>query len=527
MRYFLYCRKSSEAEDRQMLSIESQQQEALKACEGRPDIEIVGRYEESKSAKAPGRLLFDEMISRIEQGEADGIIAWHPDRLARNTIDGGRIIWLLDQKKVKNLFFPIYTFENNPQGKFMLSIIFGYSKYYVDSLSENVKRGNRLKRQKGWHTCLAPIGYLNDPATRTIVPDPERFPLIRRLFDLALTGSYSISDMTLKARTWGLKTRPHKHRPAQWLGRSSVHRVLTNPFYSGLIGYRGETLPGAHERLVTPEEFQRIQANLGRPGKPIPKKHSFPFTGLMRCGQCGSAVTAEHKTNRYGRHYVYYHCTYKQIGRSCRQKVINAIALEAQMAAFVDSLTISPRMHALMLRELKTNEPRRQIERQSRLKALAQAEQAAAKEASVLMKLRLQELIDDAEYRREKERIGVETRRIEEARRATEGESWIEPAEVVISGLQRLGFWFRAGDDITKRRIIKAVGSNPVLRDKIFRCEAMPPLSAKRKASACPVLCSRLDSIRTLWESRDPKFLEIVQLFKELLARDLEPRPAA
>ncbi len=58
--------------------------------------------------------------------------------LARNSIDGGRIIYLLDRKVLNNLRFASFTFENNPQGKFMLSITFGYSKYYVDSLSENV-----------------------------------------------------------------------------------------------------------------------------------------------------------------------------------------------------------------------------------------------------------------------------------------------------------------------------------------------------------------------------------------------------
>src|SRR5207237_1132331 len=134
---------------------------------------------------------FDQILKRIERGEAEGIISWHPDRLARNAVDGGKIIHLLDTGKLKDMKFSAFSFENSSQGKFMLAIIFGYSKYYVDALSENVKRGNRLKVQNGWRPNLAPVGYLNDHATKTIIPDPDRFPLIRRMWELMLTGSYS------------------------------------------------------------------------------------------------------------------------------------------------------------------------------------------------------------------------------------------------------------------------------------------------------------------------------------------------
>src|SRR5438309_10120252 len=133
---FLYARKSTDVEDKQILSIDAQLNE-LREFAAREGVKIVEELVEKQSAKIPGRPIFNQMLERIEAGEAEGILAWHPDRLARNSIDGGRIIYLLDTEAIKTLKFPTFRFESDPQGKFMLNIMFGQSKYYVDSLSEN------------------------------------------------------------------------------------------------------------------------------------------------------------------------------------------------------------------------------------------------------------------------------------------------------------------------------------------------------------------------------------------------------
>src|SRR3989344_1779502 len=136
---FLYARKSTDEPERQILSIEAQMFE-LREFARKEGLTLIREFVESKTAKEPGREIFNEMIASIEKGEAEGILAWHPDRLARNSIDGGRIIYLVDTGKITTLKFPTFWFDPTPQGKFMLNIAFGQSKYYVDNLSEKKKR---------------------------------------------------------------------------------------------------------------------------------------------------------------------------------------------------------------------------------------------------------------------------------------------------------------------------------------------------------------------------------------------------
>ena len=310
MNYFIYCRKSQEAEDRQVLSLESQSDEVQRLVNSDPNITIVDIFTEAYSAKSPGRPIFNEMVKRIERGEAEGIIAWHPDRLARNSMDDGQIIYLLDQGKLKDLKFSNYSFESSSQGKFMLSIMFGQSKYYVDNLSENVKRGQRTKIKNGWRPGRAPIGYKHCAETNTLIPDGIHFKTIKRLFGWVLAGETCISEPHRRLRDqYGYRTPVHKFSGGNPLSRTQVDRIMANPFYAGCILWNGTLTEGAHQRVVSKADFKKVQAVLGKPTETRKRKHSFTYRGVFKCGACGKTVTAERKTKPSGKQYIYYHCT--------------------------------------------------------------------------------------------------------------------------------------------------------------------------------------------------------------------------
>ena len=312
MNFFLYARKSTDEDDRQMLSIESQLDE-LRELARKEGVLIVREFVESMSAKSPGRPVFDNMVKGIERGHAEGIISWHPDRLARNAVDGGRIVHLLSVGQLKTLKFPTFWFENTPQGKFMLNIAFGQSQYYVENLTENVWRGIRQKLRRGEYPSRAPVGYLNETISHTVIVDEAKAPFVRRLFEFYATDKYSASDLCELAKDWGLTSingmaiRPNR-----------MSTLLTDPFYVGMFRYRAETYEGAHAAIVPNSLFEQVQRIHKRRAGPERERRSdgYPFLGLFGCGVCGGAITAESQKG-----HTYYRCT-KKMGRPCHLKCI-------------------------------------------------------------------------------------------------------------------------------------------------------------------------------------------------------------
>ncbi len=473
MRYFLYARKSTDEPDRQILSIEAQLAE-LREYARKEGLVIAHEFVESKTAKEPGREVFNEMVAGLEQGAAHGIVAWHPDRLARNSIDGGRIIYLVDTGKVLELKFPTFWFDPTPQGKFMLSIAFGQSKYYIDNLSENVKRGLRQKLRNGIFPALAPIGYKNDKLNHTIVVDPVLAPLVKRTFELYSTGMYPLKEIRTTMNGLGLK------RWERDLSTSNYQKIIKNPFYYGVIRYLGEYYEGKHEPLISKALYDKCQAVMERKSKSHSKGlKPYVYRAAFRCAECGCFVTTE---TQKGHNYL--HCTKRKV--PCSQPFVREEVIDAQVRDILKGVSLPPALAAEALDNVK----------KEAIKAAQAGERAAQnlRDKIDILNQRMNALLDmvlaghltQAEYASKKRSFVEEKKEIEMklAAFARQGDLRFEPAIGFYKAAANVGECAVSGNPSDNLQILKNIGSNLILGGKRISFKLNSPWEKLQKFNA-------------------------------------------
>ena len=465
-KFFIYCRKSSEDEEKQILSIEAQLQE-LRDFANKENLEIVDEFVETKTAKEPGRSVFNEMLSKIEKNEAEGILSWHPDRLARNSVDGGRIIYLLDTGKIQSLKFPTFWFEPTPQGKFMLNIAFGQSKYYIDNLSENVKRGLRQKLRRGEWPGWAPVGYANNLRTHTIEIDKERASKIRRLFKAYATGKYTLKELADLSFSLGLVSQ----RKRKGLSVAVIQRMLENKFYIGLFDYRGETYEGKHKPVIDKNTFDKVQQILKERAKPRKSKIllDFPFRGIFKCGECGRAITGEQHIKKSGLIFRYYRCTKKKT--ICHQRFIKEKEITEQIDEIISKFTWPENWFPKMFNQIEKWKNKKEQSAELTTKPLKEELSKIETKISKLLDAHLERLLEADEYHNKKvelieRKITLKQKIAQIGRR---GNSWLEPLRNWISEINQVQNLISGKNSREKGEFLRKIGSNlKILNGKII-----------------------------------------------------------
>jgi len=514
LRYAVYTRKSSEEAERQVLSLDSQRD---KIEERFGDLNIVTWIEpESKSAFEPDkRVLFKELLAMVDAGKIDGIIAWHPDRLSRNEVDASAITWRIRQGKIKDLKFASgFNFDNTPESMMMLQMTMSQSQYFSAKLSKDVKRGNATKRQQGGLTGIAPAGYLNERIKTSgsrgqaiVVKDPERFDLIRKAFDLFLTGEYSVQALRkVMNKEWGYQTPNTKRKGDRTISRSSLYNILCNVRYAGLVPdpFDPEKFyKASFPAMITTEEYDRVQVLLGDKGKPrLASTKQFALRGFIRCAACGLTITAEHKVklqkNGNRHEYTYYHCTGKN--KDCTQKSINVREekLWAMLLDLLDSYELHPKMYDWAMDAFREFASREVTERNGVQDAQNKAIDSTQNQLDKLLDMATRGLIDDDEYKSKSAALKADLTRLQEEQAdiSYRVKNWYEIATTTFEKLIYAGEKFKTGDVARKKDILLAIGENPVLNNGVLEITAdkwLIPVAKTAKG-----IRSELEKVRTL-----------------------------
>lgn len=345
IKYCLYARKSTESEERQVLSIDSQIKEMLQLAE-RENLEIVTMKRESHSAKETGqRPIFNEIIEEIKQGKFNGILTWAPDRISRNAGDLGKIVDLMDSGDLLDIRTFGQRFSNNPNEKFLLMILGSQAKLENDNRGINVKRGLRTRVEMGLWPNMAPLGYLNQKSMDKkgqLIIDPDRAPIVKKMFEKVANENWS----GRKIYNWLKFELNFKTRGNRSLTLSGVYRTLVSSFHYGMFEYprnSGNWYQGKHEPLITKELFEKVQAQLKRDNI-VRENKEFSFTKLFTCGYCGSGISAEEKYKQLKdgttARYIYYGCS-RGIDRNCKNKYIREEELISELLKILDKISIN------------------------------------------------------------------------------------------------------------------------------------------------------------------------------------------
>ncbi len=485
MKYEAYIRKSSESKEKQALSIQSQKDNLIKQF---PNLNIVTWTDEEKSAFKPyNRPKFAEMMKRVHEGKIDGIIAWHPDRLSRNEIDAGNITYALRSGVLKDLKFASYNFSNSPEGIQQLQNSLSSSQYYSAKLGVDVKRGLGDKLEMGRMPTLAPMGYLNTKlATRgenKIIVDPERFNIVRKMWDMILTGNYSAPQIReIATKKWGLLTPKKKKIGGRPIGYNTIYNMFSNIFYTGNFIYRGRMYKGDHKPMITMAEFDRVQTLIKAHGSPRAKTYEFAYGyGTMKCGECDHSLVGIEKvkfikSEQITKVYTLYLCSNKGKVTHCSQKDnVNEKEVEKQIKGEILRHTIDPEFLHWSLDVMKDNDFIEVVTEKDIKKTLARTLENKQEELKRLIQMATKGFLSDEEFKTSRAELDKAISNLNAELNKTESSKDKDLMELTEKAFVYSTYALAAlenGSKQTKKEVFKGLGLNRTIKDKKLNVKA-------------------------------------------------------
>ncbi len=472
LRYIQYSRKSSEAKEKQALSIADQNEEC-KSYAFENELIISAKFEESKSAFKPGkREYFKEMIRLIKEGELNAILTWKEDRLCRNPEEGGMILQLLQDGVLKEIRCvssnAIYTPDSD---HLILQIHFGMANSYSRNLSQNVRRGYRRKIiDRKQYPYPAPIGYegFGDRGNRDIQPHPLYARLVTRAFEMASEGRYSLSYISKTLTAEGLRTRR-----GNGVGKSHIQMILKSPVYYGQFYNRGELFEGKYEPLISKGLYDLVQEKLKDRSKPKNVNWEREFAGLIKCGGCGCAITTTVKRkfvkkNKDFVNYVYHHCTRRR--GECIEKGLTDSELKDVLYKSLDQISIDKEVWSLGIKLLQEKHKAEIEKNKNQLQYINQQQHSIRDQINRLIDMRASEELTKEEFIEQKNRLLGRLSSL--TNKANDNEhsvkTWLELAEQFFNTAFQARDIVESGTTEQKQKILRAIGENFLLKDKML-----------------------------------------------------------
>ena len=464
----IYSRVSSLEQKRTGYSPEAQQK-LLRDYASQRKFQIVQEYFDEESAKSDGRTHFNQMVAFLKkeiktkksENRCKILLVEKTDRLYRNLKD-----WVVIDEMSADIEIhfvkenTIISKSVHSSEKLKHGIMVVLARNYIDNLSEETRKGMTEKASQGYWPSCAPIGYINvarKDERRIIVPDKITAPIIDKIFNLYVTGKYSLYDITKLCNE--IVTEDGKFS----IKKSTVHSILTNPIYYGEFWWNGNKYIGNHEPIIKRELFQRVQEVLAGKGRcpAKPQKHAFAFQGLLRCAYCGCSMVGEIKKGKY----VYYRCS-RNKGK-CPGHYLREEALDEQFAASLEDIRIDDNVLQWIVSALKFSFEDERRFHDEEIASLKRQYEIFKKRLAALYIDKLDGKVDvkffeemTAEWRNEQDQLQNKIQQHKSADR-----SYVDTGVKILELAQKAASLYKRQNMAEKRKLLEILYSNSLVKD--------------------------------------------------------------